>query len=233
MDDSIIKVIKSPKGKVWLWLIISSVLIGFVLFLSVGTINYWQAWIYLGVGAASSVPVTLHIMKDPMLLENRTKAGPTAEPRPIQKIIVACLGIPGIAAFIVPGFDHRFGWSSVPAWLAILGDIMIIVAMWMVSRVFKENSYGSATVEITQDQEVISTGPYAMVRNPMYSSAVVYFIGMALALGSYWGLIPASLAFLVSFGGCSTKKGFLPKICPAIGTIARKFAGTSYLAFFR
>jgi hypothetical protein len=92
MADSIIKVIKSPKGKVWLWLIISSVLIGFALFLSAGTINYWQAWIYLGVGAASSVPVTLRIMKDPILRENRTKAGPAAEQRPIQKIIVACSG---------------------------------------------------------------------------------------------------------------------------------------------
>jgi protein-S-isoprenylcysteine O-methyltransferase Ste14 len=189
-------VIKSSKGKVWLSLIISSVLIGFALFLLAGTIKYWQAWIYLAVGAASSVAVTLHIMKDPILLENRTKAGPTAEQRPIQKIIVAYLAIPGIAAFIVPGLDHRFGWSSVPLWLSIIGDIMIIVAMWMVYLVFKENSYGSATVEITQDQEVISTGPYAIVRNPMYSSAAVYFIGMTLALGSYWGLIPAILTIL-------------------------------------
>jgi protein-S-isoprenylcysteine O-methyltransferase Ste14 len=189
-------VIKSSKGKVWLSLIISSVLIGFALFLLAGTIKYWQAWIYLAVGAASSVAVTLHIMKDPILLENRTKAGPTAEHRPVQKIIVAYLAIPGIAAFIVPGLDHRFGWSSVPLWLSIIGDIMIIVAMWMVYLVFKENSYGSATVEITQDQEVISTGPYAIVRNPMYSSAAVYFIGMTLALGSYWGVVPAILTIL-------------------------------------
>jgi len=146
--------------------------------------------------AESSVPLTLHIIKDPILLENRTKAGPTAEQRPIQKIIVACSGIPAIAAFIVPGLDYRFGWSSAPSWLSIIGDILIIVAMWMVYRVFKENSYGSATVEITQDQEVISTGPYAIVRNPMYSSAAVYFIGMSLALGSYWGLIPAILTIL-------------------------------------
>jgi protein-S-isoprenylcysteine O-methyltransferase Ste14 len=196
MPDFLMKVIKSSKGKVWLSLIISSVLIGFALFLLAGTIKYWQAWIYLAVGAASSVAVTLHIMKDPILLKNRTKAGPTAEQRPIQKIIVAYLAIPGIAAFIVPGLDHRFGWSSVPPWLSIIGDIMIVVAMWMVYLVFKENSYGSATVEITQDQEVISTGPYAIVRNPMYSSAAVYFIGMTLALGSYWGLIPAILTIL-------------------------------------
>jgi protein-S-isoprenylcysteine O-methyltransferase Ste14 len=186
----------NPKTKMWLWLIIGTVLIGLALFLSAGTTNYWQAWVYLGVGAASGVPLTLHIMNDPILLENRTKAGPTAEQRPLQKIIVASITIPYIAAFIVPGLDYRFGWSSVPSWLAIVGDILIVVAMWMVYRVFKENSYGSATVEISQDQKVISTGPYAIVRNPMYSSAAVYFIGMSLALGSYWGLIPAALMIL-------------------------------------
>jgi protein-S-isoprenylcysteine O-methyltransferase Ste14 len=187
---------KNPKAKAWLWLIISFVLIGLALFLSAGTINYWQAWLYLGVGTASSVPLTLQVIKDPMLLENRTKAGPSAEQRPMQKIIVVCSGIPAIAAFIVPGFDSRFGWSSAPSWLSIIGNILIIVAMWMVYRVFKENSYGSATVGITHEQEVISTGPYAIVRNPMYSSAAVYFIGMSLALGSYWGLIPAILTIL-------------------------------------
>jgi protein-S-isoprenylcysteine O-methyltransferase Ste14 len=186
----------NPKTKMWLWLVISSILIGLALFLSAGTIDYWQAWVYLGVSAASSVPLTLHILEDPILLENRTKAGPIAEQRPIQKIIAACLAIPGIAAFVVPGLDHRFGWSSAPAWLSIIGDILIIVTMWIGYRVFEANPYGSATVEIAQDQEVISTGPYAIVRNPMYSSAAVYFIGLSLALGSYWGLIPAILMIL-------------------------------------
>jgi protein-S-isoprenylcysteine O-methyltransferase Ste14 len=190
------KAMMSPKAKLWLWLISGTVVIALALFLSAGTTSYWQAWVYLGVSAASSVPLTLYITKDPVLLENRTKAGPTAEERPLQKIIVACITIPYIAAFIVPGLDYRFGWSSVPSSLSVVGDISIIVAMWMVYRVFKENSYGSATVEVTQDQKVISTGPYAMVRNPMYSSAAVYFIGMSLALGSYWGLIPAALVIL-------------------------------------
>ncbi len=189
-------VMKNPKVQVWLWLIVCFVLIAFALFLSAGTFNYWQAWIYLAVGALSSVPLTLYIIKDPILLENRTKAGPSAEQRPIQKIIVLCMGLPAIATFIVPGLDHRFGWSSVPSWLSIVGDLLIIVSMWMVYRVFKENSFGSATVEIEKDQKVISTGPYAIVRNPMYSSAAVYFIGMSLALGSYWGLIPAVLTVL-------------------------------------
>jgi protein-S-isoprenylcysteine O-methyltransferase Ste14 len=190
------KAMMSPKAKLWLWLITATVLFGLALFVSAGTINYWQAWVYLIVGAVSSVPLMLYITKDPILLENRTKAGPTAEQRPLQKIIVACLAIPYIAAFIVPGLDYRFGWSSVPLWLCMLGDLSIIVAMWIAYRVFKENSYGSATVQITQDQRVISTGPYAIVRNPMYSSAVVYFVGMSLALGSYWGLVPAALMIL-------------------------------------
>ena len=180
----------------WLSFIVSLVLIGLALFLSAGTINFWQAWVYLGVAAASGLALTLHTMSDPILLENRTKVGPTAEQRPIQKLIVACSAIPGIAAFIVPGLDHRFGWSSVPSWLSIIGVILIIVAMWMVYRVFRENSYGSATVQITQGQQVISTGPYAVVRHPMYSSAVVYLVGLSLALGSYWALIPAILTIL-------------------------------------
>jgi protein-S-isoprenylcysteine O-methyltransferase Ste14 len=186
----------NPKVKAWLSLIVSSALIGLALFLSAGTIQYWQAWVYLGVGAVSSVPLTLYIVKDPILLENRTKMGPAAEQRPTQKIIVLVTGLPGIATFIVPGLDHRFGWSSVPLWLSMAGGVLILLSMRMVYRVFKENSFGSATVEIGKGQKVISTGPYAIVRNPMYSSAAVYFIGMSLALGSYWGLIPAILAIL-------------------------------------
>jgi protein-S-isoprenylcysteine O-methyltransferase Ste14 len=135
-------------------------------------------------------------MKDPILLESRTKFGPTAEQRLIQKIIVLCAGLPAIAAFIVPALDRRFGWSNMPWWLSPAGDLLILAGMWMVYRVFKENSFGSATVEIATDQRVISTGPYAIVRNPMYASAAVYFIGTSLALGSYWGLIPSVLTIL-------------------------------------
>ena len=184
---------KNPKTKMWLALVVAFVLIALTLFLAAGTLNYWQGWVYLGVSAVSSVLLDLSIMKDPILLENRTKAGPTAEKRAIQKIIVLCAGISAIAAFIVPGIDRRFGWSSVPPWLSIAGDLLVILAMWMVFRVFKENSFGSATIEVANDQKVISTGPYAIVRNPLYASAAVIFIGMSLAMGSYWGLIPSIL----------------------------------------
>ena len=95
-------------------------------------------------------------VKDPILLENRTKAGPTQEKRTIQKVIVSLAGVPAIAAFIVPGLDHRSGWSNMPWWLPLVGDLLILVGMWMVYRVFKENSYGSATIEVASGQKVIS-----------------------------------------------------------------------------
>jgi len=180
----------------WLQLVAGSVTIGLALFLAAGTFNYWQAWTYLGAVAVSGVLLDLYVMKDPKLLENRTKAGPAAEKRTIQKLIILCAGIPGIATFIVPALDHRFDWSNVPFWLSLVGDLLILVGMWMVYRVFKENSFGSAIVEVVNDQKVISTGPYAIVRNPMYASATVYLIGVPLALGSYWGLIPAVLTIL-------------------------------------
>jgi protein-S-isoprenylcysteine O-methyltransferase Ste14 len=187
---------KSPVAKMWLMLVIGFVIIGLVISLSAGTIQYWQAWVFLGVGAVTSILLTLYIIKDPILLEGRTKIGLTAEQRPIQKVIVWCIGLLWFAAFIIPGLDRRFGWSSVPLWLIIVGDILIILSMWMVYRVFKANSFGSATVEISKEQKVISTGPYAIVRNPMYSCAIVYFIGMSLALGSYWGIVPSGLVAL-------------------------------------
>jgi protein-S-isoprenylcysteine O-methyltransferase Ste14 len=100
------------------------------------------------------------------------------------------------AMYIVPGLDRRYGWSRVPSWLCVAGNLLIVVSMWMVDRVFKENSFGAATVQVIEGQKVISTGPYAIVRNPMYSGAAVYLVGLALALGSYWTLIAAVLVIL-------------------------------------
>lgn len=156
----------NPKLKAWLSLIVSFALIGLALFLVSGTTRYWQAWAYLAVGAISSIPLTLHIVNDPILLENRARSGPSAEQRLTQKIIVSAVGLPAIATFIVPAFDHRFGWSNVPPWLSLAGDLLILLSMWMVYLVFKENSFGSATVEIAKDQKVISTGPYAICTQP-------------------------------------------------------------------
>ncbi len=184
---------KNAKAIIWSEVVIASVVIALVVFGTAGTIDYWQGWAFLVAGGVATLLPTLAILQDPVLLESRTKGGPAAEQRPIQRLIVVCAGLAAVAAFVVPGLDHRFGWSSVPPWLSVAGDLLVVASLWAVYRVFKENSFGSTTVELAQGQRVISTGPYAIVRNPMYTCAAGYFVGMSLALGSYWGLVPAVL----------------------------------------
>jgi len=187
---------KDPRAKAWLVVVVKGVLVGSALFLAAGTLSYWQGWIFVGIALAANVLITLSMTKDPTLLENRSKFGPAAEKRTNQKIIMSCAAFPAFATFIVPALDRRFGWSNVPFWLSLAGDLLILAGMWMVSRVFKANSFASATVEIADDQKVISTGPYAIVRNPMYASAAVFLVATPLALGSYWGLVAAVLTTL-------------------------------------
>jgi protein-S-isoprenylcysteine O-methyltransferase Ste14 len=114
----------------WLQLVVGFVIIGLAIFMAAGTFTYWQAWAYLCTAAVSGVLLDLYVMKDPILLENRTKAGPAAEKRAIQKLIVLCAGIPGTATFIVPALGRRFSWSTVLFWLSLTGDLLILVGMW-------------------------------------------------------------------------------------------------------
>ena len=93
-----------------------------------------------------------------------------------------------IALFVFPAFDHRFGWSQVPLFISLAGDALIAFAFLLFFIVFKVNTYGASTIQITEGQKVISTGPYALVRHPMYAGAIPLLIGVPLALGSWWGL---------------------------------------------
>jgi protein-S-isoprenylcysteine O-methyltransferase Ste14 len=163
---------------------------GFILFLSAGTILYWQAWGYLGVSSGASLLITLYLSRyDPALLARRVSAGPTAEKERPQKIIVLVTSLGFIALLNVPGLDNRFGWSTAPPAVAILGDVLVLVGFFVVFLVYKENSFASARIEIAKGQRVISTGPYAIVRHPMYAGGLLVMIGTPLALGSYWGLL--------------------------------------------
>src|SRR5438128_1128716 len=114
----------------------------------------------------ASLLTTLYLMKkDPALLKRRMSGGPTAEKERTQKIIMLFTSIGFIALLIVPALDHRFGWSAVPLYVVIAGDILVAVGFYIISLVFKENTFTSATIEIAEDQTVISTGPYALVRH--------------------------------------------------------------------
>jgi protein-S-isoprenylcysteine O-methyltransferase Ste14 len=186
--------------KAWVGLIVLALVMAALLFLSAGTLRYWEAWVYLVVFFGASVLHTLYLIKrDPALLYRRLKGGPTAEKERAQQIIMLCTSIGFIALLVVPGLDHRFDWSLVPPSVVIAGDVLIAAGYYIIFLVFRENTFTSATIEIAPDQKVISTGPYARVRHPMYAGGLLYLLGMPLALGSYWGLLAlaATMPFLL------------------------------------
>jgi protein-S-isoprenylcysteine O-methyltransferase Ste14 len=166
------------------------IVMAIIIFVPAWTLDYWQAWIFLVVFFVPPLLITIYLMKhDPKLLERRTTAGPGAEQERIQNIIQALAGLAFIAIFIVSALDHRFGWSTVPAYVTALGDVLVIFGFYLVFLVFKENTFASGTIEVVAEQRVISTGPYALVRHPMYIGALVMLVGVPLALGSWWGLL--------------------------------------------
>jgi protein-S-isoprenylcysteine O-methyltransferase Ste14 len=161
-----------------------------MLFIPAETLDYWQAWLFMAVFFAASLAITLYLMKkDRKLLERRMSGGPTAEKEPAQKVIMffASLGFVGLV--LVPAFDRRHGWSHMPAAMAVAGEGLILIGWLIIFFVFKENTFTSATVELAPDHKVISTGPYALVRHPMYAGGLVMLVGIPIALGSWWGLL--------------------------------------------
>jgi protein-S-isoprenylcysteine O-methyltransferase Ste14 len=171
-----------------------------IIFLPVWTFNYWQGWVCLLAFFGPCIAITVYVAKnDPALLERRLKTGASAETVPAQKIIQVVTFVAFLADFVVSALDHRFRWSTVPVWAALFADILILVGFAMVFVVFRANSYTSGIIEVAPEQKVISTGPYAVVRHPMYSGALLMLIGIPLALGSWWGelanvLMTAALA---------------------------------------
>jgi protein-S-isoprenylcysteine O-methyltransferase Ste14 len=191
---------KNLNARAWLALAVLTVVVGLLLFVPAGTVRYWQAWLYLSVFTGASVLTTVYLMRrDPALLERRMRGGPTAEKQPAQKFIMLCTSIGFIALLVVPAFDHRFGWSTVALGGVVAGDALVATGFYLISMVYRENTFTSATIEVAENQKVISTGPYAIVRHPMYASASLYLLGTPLALGSYWGLVPiaAMMPFLI------------------------------------
>lgn len=166
------------------------VLAGAMLFLSAWTFHYWQAWVFLAVFFGSSLAITLYLMKnDPVLLGRRISVGPINEKEKSQKIIQSIAQLSFILVVVFPVFDHRFMWSTVPPYVSVVGDLLIAIGFYIVFLVFKENTYASALIEVTDEQKVISSGPYALVRHPMYSGALILLLGTPLALGSWWGVL--------------------------------------------
>jgi protein-S-isoprenylcysteine O-methyltransferase Ste14 len=177
-------------SRAWLSLVALTIVMAAVLFVPAGTIAWWQAWLYLVVFFGASAYTTLDLARrDPSLLERRMHGGPTAEQAPVQRLIMLFASLCFVALLVVPALDHRLQWSVVPNAVALAGDALVLVGFAGILRVYRENTYTAATIQVAAGQTVISTGPYAIVRHPMYASAMLYLVGTPLALGSYRGLL--------------------------------------------
>lgn len=170
-----------------------------VLFLPALTIYYWQAWAFLASFFIPTTLITVYLAKhDRKLLERRSSAGPGVEKESKQKIIQSAAQISFIGMMLLPALDHHYRWSDVSVWLVVVSDLLIIGSFYIIHLVFRENSHASAIIEVEEDQTVISTGPYGIIRHPMYAGAMPLVIFAPLALGSYWGLIfSAGLVFVI------------------------------------
>lgn len=184
--------------RAWLSVVLFAAFMAALLFGIAGTLRYWQAWVYLFLLLGLSALLTQELLhRDPALLERRMKGGPQAERRPAQRVIMVGASLAYLGLHVVPALDHRFHWSSVPVAGVVLGNVLFAIGFLFVGRVYRENTYTSATIEIHEGQRVIDTGPYAIVRHPMYSGALLYMLGTPIALGSYWGLLGFVLMLLV------------------------------------
>lgn len=164
-------------------------LLGLMFFLSAWTFNYWEAWVYLFVLLPPMIFTVRYLYKhDPKLLERRMRV---KEKLKTQNLIVAVSGVLFLGVFIVPGFDYRLNWSSVPLVFIVISDTLVLLGYLIMAFVFRVNSYTSRIIEVEKGQKVITTGPYARVRHPMYLGLLIFSIFSPLALGSYWALIPA------------------------------------------
>jgi protein-S-isoprenylcysteine O-methyltransferase Ste14 len=174
--------------------------VGLLLFLSANTLNYWEAWVYCGILFIPMLAILRYFLKhDPAMLERRMRMREREAP---QRRIVAGSMILFFAAILIPGLDHRFGWSFVPLPVVLAADAIVFLGYLLFFLVLRENSYASRVVEVEQGQKVISTGPYAIVRHPMYLGIILMFLATPVALGSFWALIPflfmpAVLAFRI------------------------------------
>jgi protein-S-isoprenylcysteine O-methyltransferase Ste14 len=166
-----------------------------LLFWPAGTLNYWQAWVFIAVFiVATLVPSVYLAMKDPAALQRRMKAGPIAETRTIQKLVITGTIVAVVAVLVVSALDHRFGWSHVPTPVVVLGNVLVGIGLGFTQLVVIQNSYAAATITVEADQKVVSTGVYGLVRHPMYVGTLIMMVGTPLALDSYWGLLVTILA---------------------------------------
>lgn len=169
----------------------ATVVLAGVLFGTAGTLAFWQAWLYLAVLVVPMCFVLAYLLGHaPELLVRRMRM---REKEPRQRVIIGLAAVPYVLSILLPGVDRRLDWSHVPFATVLVAEVLVLASYGIIVRAFLENRFASRIVEVETGQAVIDTGPYAVVRHPMYLGAVLLYLFTPLALGSYWALIPAAL----------------------------------------
>ena len=162
-------------------------LVGLLLFLPAGTFAYWQAWLFIGIlfGPMFIAGIVL-MVRQPDLLRKRLSA---KEEQNEQKRVVALSGLLFVAMFVVAGLNFRFGWLLLPEWTTYVAAVIFLISYALYAEVMRENVWLSRTIEVQENQQVVSTGLYGVVRHPMYSATLLLFLSMPLVLNSVFSFM--------------------------------------------
>ena len=185
--------LKSLSGMLFLFFVM-----GVVLFVPYGSLNFELAWLYLILFFICVTGITVYLfLFDKHLLKSRLAVGPVAETRMTQKIIQSVAGLSFLAIYMLSALDYKSKCSNVPLYFSYASDVFCVLAFVLLFYVFKQNTFLSATIEVQEKQQVISTGLYGIVRHPMYTGAFILLLFTPIALGSYYGLLPVSILIAV------------------------------------
>jgi len=177
------------KARLTLRFVFMPFLWGCFLFLPAGSFRFWQGWVYFVIMFVFAVSALGYFYKhDPQLIERRLRGGWRQETFREQKLIMKLVPAIMLIAFPLPGLDHRFGWSHTPLWLTTMAEAFVLAGCLMIFWTLKSNSFAASTIRVESEQRVIRTGPYSVVRHPLYLGAAIWFLFTPLALGSYSAL---------------------------------------------
>ena len=163
------------------------VLVGLVIFLPAGTFSFPGGWLLMGILFVPMFLAGIVMMcKNPDLLKSRLNA---KEKQGEQQLVVKLSGLMFLVGFILAGLDFRFGWSKMPLWVVITASVVLLISYGLYAEVMRENAYLSRTIEVQENQKVVDTGLYGIVRHPMYAVTLWLFLAIPVVLGSWWSLL--------------------------------------------
>jgi Putative protein-S-isoprenylcysteine methyltransferase len=201
---------KMSKTKAFLVPVVLIFVMGAVLFLPAGSFQFWEAWILWTLFSVLTLFIAVYFLKkSPELLSRRMKYGEKESANRPPRILNLCF-----LCYIIPGLDFRFHWSHMPAWVSIASNGIVLLGYIFIILVFRENSYASTVIQVEREQKVITTGPYAIVRHPMYLGLILMMLFTPLALGSYWAILPALLCIPMNVIRISGEEDLLKRELP-------------------